>query len=258
MKIKKLLALGLVGTMVFSMAACGGSKDSDKGADKTGDVTVETVLEAFDKYTDESDTGYSYDMIMSMKIEAEEMSVEMDSKQTIMAYDGVKYTKESTTTSMLGMDDESVTETYLIKMEDGTVIEATKDADDDEWDVYETEIEEDDSESKLNVEELAKTAKIEKDGNNYLVTATVNAEEMGLTEEGMMEGLEDTTVEVVITYNAKQKDITSIDVNMDKEIMEALFSALLGEVEVKELTIKVENIKKSDKAIEIPSEIELD
>jgi hypothetical protein len=45
---------------------------------------------------------------------------------------------------------------------------------------------------------------------------------------------------------------------MDTEIIETLFTALLGEVEVKEFTMKIENIEKCDETIEIPSEIELD
>jgi hypothetical protein len=201
MKIKKLLALGLAGMMVFSMAACGDKKDSDKGSGKGDKVTVETVLESFKKYTDEDDKSYAYDMIMSMKIEASEMAIEMESEQNVKANGGVKYVKDTSSTNMLGESQDSVTETYTITKEDGTVIEATKEAGDDEWDVYETEVEEEE-ESEIDIEDLAKTAKIENDGHNYYVTATVSAEDMGITEDGMMEGVEDTSVDVVITYNA--------------------------------------------------------
>ena len=257
MKLKKLLALALASTMVFSMAACGDKKESDKKTGNVDKVTVETVLEAFKQYTENDDECYSYDMIMTMKIEAAEMSIELDSEQNVKANGGVKYVKDTSTTSMLGESDSTVTETYTITKEDGTVIEATKEASDDEWDVYEV-YEEEDAENKVDIEELAKSAKIENDGHNYYVTATVNADEMGLTESGMMEDAEDVSVDVIITYNAKEKDITAIDIDMDQEIIESLFSALLGEVEVKEFTMKMENIKKCDETIEIPSDIELD
>lgn len=50
MKIKKLVALALASTMVFSTAACGGSKDDKKSASKANDVSAATVVEAFDEF----------------------------------------------------------------------------------------------------------------------------------------------------------------------------------------------------------------
>ena len=45
---------------------------------------------------------------------------------------------------------------------------------------------------------------------------------------------------------------------MSAQIIEALFSAFLGQVDVKEFEMKMENIEKFDGNIEIPAEIELD
>ena len=254
MKIKKLLALALAGTMVFSMAACGDKKESDKEGAGSGKVTAESVIDKFDDFTKNMEKNYSSETYMKMKMTASGMEMDMEMTGLSTSYDGVTYTKS--TTSMLGMKD--VSEEYIITKEDGSVVEAYKSADDDEWeiDTYDAEDVED-TESTLDVEEIKKTAKLEEDGDNYIVTMEVDAEDMDISDEEMFEGAEDMKVKVIVTYNSKEEAITEIEIEFDLDVLTEALSAL-GEVEISELEMKITNIKKNDKAIEIPEEIELD
>ena len=257
MRIKKLLALALAGTMVFSMAACSGNKDGKSGSGSS-EVTAKTVLEAFEEYQDGEKFCFSYDMIMDMKFSAAGMEFVSSSVQATKEGKGVKYIKETSKSNFMGELEESVSETYTITKEDGTVIEASKDVEDDEWDVTPILSTDEDDKNKYDIEEMEKTAKIENDGDMYYVTSTITAEQMGIAEDDMMAGLEDSEIEIVIAYDGKAGELKSIDINMDKKLIETVFSALLGEVEVTEFTMKIENIEKLDGEIEIPAEIELD
>lgn len=292
MKIKRLVALALAGTMVFSMAACGDKKDNDSASETkknvttnneetnkqetnkqetnkqeinsestnngADDVLVQKVLEAFAQYAENSEKNYSADMIMKIEMEASGMTMEIDSVQSSSSYDGVTYIKATSKVDMFGEKEESVDETYTITMEDGSVICATKSLDDDEWDVFpEIDLDEE-SETDIDVEELLETAQIEKKGDNYYVKISVDAGDMGLSEDDIMSGVSDAKVDVILTYNIDNEAITEIEIDMDWKLIEEAFASLFGEVEITELSMTIENIKKTDKPIEIPAEIELD
>ena len=151
MKIKKLVALALAGTMVFSMAACEGKKDDKKGStnsktkntveDATDNASkmeadgesIDRILAKFEEFTKEQDNNYSYGMEMSMKMESEGIEVSMEMDSTSSSYDGVVYSKSNTKSEALGETEEIIEEVYTITKEDGTVVTAMKTAEDDEW-----------------------------------------------------------------------------------------------------------------------------
>ena len=66
------------------------------------------------------------------------------------------------------------------------------------------------------------------------------------------------SLDAEVKWNAEEYRIDIID--EDNNNLDVLTEALsaLGEVEISELEMKITNIKKNDKAIEIPEEIELD
>ena len=263
MKIKRLGALALAGTMVFSMAACGDKGEAktsggDKVSNEANNVSAETVLEAFAQYSKDDDKNYSADMSMNIDMNVSGMAMKITSTNFASSYDGVTYSKVTSTTNMFGAEESTVDETYTITMEDGTVMCATKSSEDDEWDVYEDFGLDTESDSDINVEELLDSAKIEKKGDNCYVTITMDADEMDLSDDDIMSGIPDAKVDVVLTYNAKEETLTEINVDVDKKIIEEAFGEMFGEVEIAEFSLKIENIKKNDKPIEIPAEIELD
>lgn len=285
MKIKKLVALALAGTMVFSMAACGdkGEKKTSGGeatsgseanigsqnnvenesngevnASEDSDTSVETVLTAFAKYAENKDNNFSADMVMNIEMEASGLVMKIDSVQTTKSYEGVTYTKSTSKVDMFGEKDESVDETYTITQEDGTVICAVKSSEDDEWDVYPEFDLDTETESDIDIEELLETAKIEEKGDKCYVTISINAEDMGLSEEDIMTDIPDAKVDVVLTYDTKEEALTEIEIDMDLEIIEEAFAELFGDVKITEFSMKIENIEENDEPIEIPSEIELD
>ena len=110
MKIKKLLALALAGTMVFSMTACGDKEDKaseggkakstestestekSNNSVKVDDVSVETVIEKFDEFTKNQDTNYSAETYIKMKMSAAGMEMDMEMTGISSSYDGVTYT----------------------------------------------------------------------------------------------------------------------------------------------------------------------
>lgn len=261
MKIKRLVALALASTMVFSMAACGDKKDKKSSENQavnaeTSEELLDTVIEALSKFTEEQDKCYSADTSMSMKMKAEEMDIYMDVIATTSAFDGVTYTKSTSKTNMLGEDMEDVSEVYSITKEDGSIVTATKI--DDEWEVEEYDAEDiEEAVEKLDVEAAKKTAKISKDGDNYCVSVDIAAEQMGLGEDELFGDMSDFKVTVKATYNEKESALTKLEVMFDLEALNETLSSL-GSVEITEFSMKVENIKKNDKAIEIPAEIELD
>ena len=190
---------------------------------------------------------------MKLDMSASGMGMTMEATAETTAFDGVSYTKSTTTA--LGM--ESVDEEYTIKNEDGSVTTAYKSEDDDEWEVDTVDAEDIEEVEKLDVEVLKKNATMETKGDDYIVTMEVNASEMNLGENELLGEIEDMKVIVVVTYNAKDKAVTEMEVKFDLEALSEAF-AELGDVEIKDFVMKVTDIKKNDKAIEIPAEIELD
>ena len=260
---KKLVALALASTMVFSMAACSDKKDSKTSANNVAnsaaaDVSVETVVDAFDKFVKDQDSDFSYDSTMVMKMEGEGQTVSMEMTGTSVSYDGVTYTKTTTKSNMLGESEEMVEESYDITKEDGSMISATKTSEDEEWDVEEYEAGDEESEEmgNLDVEELKKSAKIETKGDNAIVTMEISADQIGMEEDALMGDMEGFSVKAVVTYSAKDSAITNVEFVFDLDALNEMFGAL--GVTVSECTMKMDNIKKTDKAIEIPAEIELD
>ena len=263
MKIKRLVALALASTMVFSMAACGDKNDKKSSGNQAvnaeeSEELVDTIIEAISKFTEEQDNCYAADTSMSMKMKAEEMEIYMDVNAHTSAFDGVTYTKSTSKTNMLGEDMEDVSEVYSITKEDGSVVTATKVADEDEWEVYEMDAEDiEETLEKLDVEAAKKTAKVSKDGDNYCVEVDVDAAQMGLGEDELFGDMSDFKVTVKATYNEKEKALIKLEVMFDLDALNEMMSSL-GSVEITEFTMTVDNIKKNDKAIEIPAEIELD
>ena len=284
MKIKKLLALALAGTMVLSMTACGDDKESDKksttsaeetSADKEtskggnasedkhttadnnasadSELSVEDVLDKLEDFTKNKDKNYSAEMYMKMVMSSEGLSFSMESTAASKSYDGVKYTK--TTSDSFG--EKSVVEEYSITNEDGTVTVASKDAEDDEWDVY-TEINDDEAdENTFDVDKIKETATVKQKGDNYIVTMEVDAEDINIADDDTFGDISGMKIKLIVTYNAKKDMITEMEVEFDTDVLTEIFAAL-GDISVDEVEIKVTNIEVNDEPIEIPSEIELD
>lgn len=251
MRIKKLLALALAGTMVFCMTACG---DKESKGGNSSDASVDTVLEKFEEFTENMEKNYSSESNMEMKMSASGMSMDMKSTSLSSSYDGVTYTK--TTTSMLGIDE--VEEEYSITNEDGSVTVASKSADDDEWEVDTIDAEDiEEAASKLDIDKIKDSAKMETKGDNCIVTMEVDAEDMDMADNEMFEDMADMKITVIVTYNTKDEAITEMEIKFDLDALSEAFGAL-GDVEIEKFEMKVTNIKKNDKPIEIPSEIELD
>lgn len=277
MKIKKLVALALAGTMVFSMAACEGKKDDKKGStnsktkntveDATDNASkmeadgesIDRILAKFEEFTKEQDNNYSYGMEMSMKMESEGIEVSMEMDSTSSAYDGVVYSKSNTKSEALGETEEIIEEVYTITKEDGTVVTAMKTAEDDEWYVETEDAEEmeDMEEPNFDIEAIKDATTIEKKGDNYYLTMEISASDMGLDEDELMLGLSEFDVAVVVVYNEKQDEITEVEFKMDLDAINEMMAAF-GDVNIEEFTMKMVDIKKNDKPIEIPAEIELD
>ena len=186
MKIKKLVALALASTMVFSMAACGDKKSDAKSSNET----VEKVVEAFGEFVKEQDSDFSYDSNMTMKMEGNGQTVTMEMAGTSVSYDGVTYTKSTTKTIMDKESQEVVEESYDIKKEDGSLISATKTSLDEEWDVEEYDAEDvetsEDEMDDFDVEAIKKDAKIETKGDNAIVTMEIAADKVGMDADELM------------------------------------------------------------------------
>lgn len=256
MKIKKLVALALASTMVFSMAACGDKKSDAKSSNET----VEKVVEAFGEFVKEQDSDFSYDSNMTMKMEGNGQTVTMEMAGTSVSYDGVTYTKSTTKTIMDKESQEVVEESYDIKKEDGSLISATKTSLDEEWDVEEYDAEDvetsEDEMDDFDVEAIKKDAKIETKGDNAIVTMEIAADQVGMDADELMGDMEGFSIKAIVTYNTKDAAITDVEFVFDLKALDEMFGAL--GVKVSECTMKMNNIKKTDKAIEIPEEIELD
>ena len=280
MKIKKLVALALAGTMVFSMAACEGKKDDEKGSanskvkntadvaadegkkqvnkEETGEI-IDIALAKFEEFTKEQDKNYSYGMEMTMKMESEGIEVSMEMDSTSSSYDGVVYTMSNTKAGVLGETEEIIEEMYTITKEDGTVVTAMKTSEDDEWyvDTEDTVELENVEEPNFDIDAIKDAVKIEKKGDNYYLTMEISAADMGLDEDELMLGLSEFDVAVIVVYNEKQDEITEVEMKMDLDAINEM-TAAFGDVNVEEFTMKMVDIKKNDKPIEIPAEIELD
>lgn len=262
MRIKKLLALALAGTMVFSMAACG-SKDSDKdsnkkteandSAEESKDVSVDSVVEDFSLFMENMNENFSSKTYMKLNMSASGMAMTMEATADTTAFDGVSYTKSTTT--VLG--EKSEDEEYTIKNEDGSVTTAYKSADDDEWEVDTVDAADIEEVQKLDVETLKKNATMETKGDDYIVTMEIDASEMDFGDTDMLGDVSGMKVKVIVTYNAKDKAVTEMEVKFDLEALSEAF-AEMGDITIDEFVMKVTDIKKNDKAIEIPAEIELD
>ena len=148
---------------------------------------------------------------------------------------------------------------YTITKEDGTVVTAMKTAEDDEWYVETEDAEEmeDMEEPNFDIEAIKDATTIEKKGDNYYLTMEISASDMGLDEDELMLGLSEFDVAVVVVYNEKQDEITEVEFKMDLDAINEMMAAF-GDVNIEEFTMKMVDIKKNDKPIEIPAEIELD
>ena len=264
MKIKRFAALALAGTMVFSMAACGGEKDGKSSDSQTvsaeaSNVSVDTVVEAFDEFTKNQDKNFSADTTMIMKMEAEGLNMNMDLSASSSSYEGVTYSKTTTKIDMLGISQDITEESYTIKKEDGSVVIASKEADAEEWELENTTVEEleEGSSEKLDIEALKKTATMEAKGDTCYVTMKLTADQIDMEENTLMGDMSDFTVDTIVAYNAKESAITSIEFKFDLEALNGMVEEL-GGGKVSEFFMKIENIKKNDKAIEIPADIKLD
>ena len=194
---------------------------------------------------------------MKMQREGIEVSMEMDS--TSSSYDGVVYTMSNTKTGVLGETEEIIEEMYTITKEDGTVVTAMKTSEDDEWyvDTEDTVELENVEEPNFDIDAIKDAVKIEKKGDNYYLTMEISAADMGLDEDELMLGLSEFDVAVIVVYNEKQDEITEVEMKMDLDAINEMMAAF-GDVNVEEFTMKMVDIKKNDKPIEIPAEIELD
>lgn len=195
---------------------------------------------------------------MAMKMEGMGESVTVETKSTSASYDGVTYTKTTTKNIMPDATEEVVEESYDITKEDGSLVSATKTSEDEEWDVVEYESDDEDSEEipELDVEALKKAAKIEYKGDDAIVTMELSADQVGMGTDELMGDMDGFSVKTIITYNSKNKAIANVEFVFDLESLNEVFGAL--GLKFSECSMKLENIKKTEKAIEIPAEIELD
>ena len=84
----------------------------------------------------------------------------------------------------------------------------------------------------------------------------IDKEECDMDADELMGDMEGFSIKAIVTYNTKDAAITDVEFVFDLEALDEMFGAL--GVKVSECTMKMNNIKKTDKAIEIPEEIELD
>lgn len=287
MKIKKLVALALAGTMVFSMAACGdkekeksssndttsasenkteadtdaGNTDagnSDAGNSEVSDVSLETVLEAFNAYVETNGKNSSYDTYMAMKMSAEGMTIDMVVDAEIKNYDNVTYTKTTSKTSMMGASEETTEEGYRIIKEDGSEVVASRTVGEDEWDMgsitsIDMDLYDAFSGAEFSADEMKDLATMENNGDECVVTVKYEASEM---DSDMFEGLDGIEMDIIITYNVKEASVTGIAIDFDIDAFNEM-NASMG-VTYEELELEMSNIKKLDQPIEVPSEIQLD
>ena len=271
MKIKRLAAMALAGTMVFSMAACSdsGKKESNNattnnettkdegGNNEAGNVPVEDVIEAYKMYVENDGKNYSYNTTQISDVDAEGFSVYMEEYIEAKSFDNVTYTKTTYKTNLLGTDEEYVEEALIIVKEDGSEVRASKSGDEDEWSVgvittSELIVLEALNDREVNVDEVKKSAKMESKGDECYVTMKLETDEVEIEDKtGSFKA------DVIVTYNTKENVITDIEYIFDLESINEYFSDLDNMV-YNELEVKINNIKKMDKPIEIPAEIELD
>ena len=321
MKIKRLAAIALAGTMVFSMAACSDNKDKHSseettnsskitsvdeenankadGVDKAdkeeetkqepnvdkedtsvkedeekqeetkeeetskdkgtarGDASVEDIVNGFIEYLDSDGKNYTYDSYMYTKMESEGVVIDMQVDMFTKSYDNITYTKMVTKFDMMGLNEEFAEESYVINKEDGTQVVATKEVAEDEWQVgVSTSIEFDLynmlKEQKLELNELTKFAKVEKNGTESRVIFTI---ETGEVSHELYGELNSVKIDVVITYDENEGAIKAIAIECDIDSFNELL-AKLGDVSYEKMEMKIYNIEKTTKPIDVPAEIE--
>lgn len=270
MKIKRLVAMALAGTMVLCMVAC---SDTDKkassnatennetvkdenGNNENSNVSVEDVIEAYKLYVENDGKNYSYDTLQISDIEAEGLSIYVEEDIETKSYDNVTYTKTKYKTNIMGSDEEYVEESLIIVKEDGSEVVASKSDDDEKWNVgvittSELIVLEALNDKEVNVEEVKKSAKMESKGDECYVTMKLETSEVDIEgETGSFE------VDVIVTYNTKENAIAAIEYEFDLESINEYFLRL-DNMTYEKLEVKIDNIQKMDKPIEIPEEIEL-
>lgn len=271
MRIKRLVAMALAGTMVFSIVACSDAKKKEssnattnnettkdeEGNNGTSNVPVEDVIEAYKMYMQNDGKNYTYNTTMSTKIQTGGLSIYIEQYLETKSYDNVTYIKTTSKTNLTGTDNVYVEESLRIEKEDGSEVVASKTEDDENWSVgvittSKLDLFEALKEQELNVDELKKSAKMESKGDECYVTIKLETGEMETNgETGSFEA------DVKITYNTKQNAIIGIDVGFDLESINEFYSSMVDMV-YDELVVKIDSIKKTDKPIDIPDEIEID
>lgn len=260
MKLKKLVALTLASVMVFSMAACSSKEKTKSGTDASDETLsaedeaiLNTVIDEFALFRDGKSSNYSSDCVMAIEMTVTGVALGMEMDWNSSSYEGVSYSKTTTKVIALGQEQKTVVESYSINNDDGTIKTAEKNNEDDGWTVTTSTKKDSDD---IDIEAIRKTATMTKDGDNYYVTMDISADDMGISDTELFASTEGLTIQVVVTYNASEKMITEFDANIDLEVLSQMF-AELGEVEITGFSMKINNIKKNDKPIEIPEEIEL-
>ena len=125
----------------------------------------------------------------------------------------------------------------------------------EEYDAEDVETSEDEMDD-FDVEAIKKDAKIETKGDNAIVTMEIAADKVGMDADELMGDMEGFSIKAIVTYNTKDAAITDVEFVFDLEALDEMFGAL--GVMVSECTMKMNNVKKTEKAIEIPEEIKLD
>ena len=319
MKIKRLAAIALAGTMVFSMAACSGDKKdkssgenttsgseitsseeantdkSDEGENKdkeadtkqegkveqeetsakeeetnkeketaskdkgstSSDASLEDVINGFIEYLDCDGKNYTFDSYLATKMKSEGIDIDMQVDMLTKSYDNVTYTKMVTKFNMMGFNEEYAEETYVINKEDGTQVVATKEVSEDEWQIGVSSTIEFDlynmlKEQKLELKELMNMAKVEKNGSESCVKFTIETEEVTNELYGEISSVK---IDVIVTYDENAGVVTGIALECDVDSFNELI-AKFGDISYDKMEMKIENIKKTDKPINVPAEID--
>lgn len=260
MKLKKLVALTLASAMVFSIVACSNIEKTKSGEDTSEEtlsaedvIILNTVIDEFALFRDSENSNYSSDCVMAIEMTVTGVALGMEMDWNSSSYEGVSYSKTTTKVIALGQEQKTVVESYSINNDDGTITTAEKNNEDDGWTVTTSAKKDSDD---IDIEAIKKTATMTKDDDNYYVTMEIAADDMGINDTELFASAEDFTIQVTVTYDANEKVIKAFDANIELEVLSQLF-AELGEVEITGFSMRIDNIEKNDKPIEIPEEIEL-
>ena len=265
MKLRKILALMMAGSLVLGLAGCGNgdenetpkadagvsdsenegsdndnseNTDTDNGSSDVADkVTVEDLV---DVLLGDVDEDYSYVVNMELEFEYVETyegtyKAYYESKYKIDNDKSIKYVESSAdvVVELVGFDtqvNESESKYYEVELEDGSEQKIQWDAENEKW-VSGVSADEDSSEEDR--EELIDNAKMTEEDGKYILTINCSSKDMGLDMTSIILGSDaDKTVEcgvdIVASIDKDSMKLTSMEVDFDvDDINESLTDMIM-------------------------------